>query len=103
MFQSLEAALNSEIATLGRPRAALLAFGVAVFAYNVLALINRTTTICHELDKQEHQIELSPFYLALEVRVGYKGMMIALTNSDWRRYDDLDTRQLADLLLQVAK
>lgn len=50
MFQRLEAALNSEIATLSHPRAALQAFGVAVLAYNVLALINRTITICHALD-----------------------------------------------------
>lgn len=33
MFQRLEGALNSEITALGHPRAALLAFGVAVLAY----------------------------------------------------------------------
>ena len=101
MFQRLEAALNSEIATLGHPRAALLAFGVAVLAYNVITLIERTITIRHQLDK-EGKIELSPYYLAIEVKAGYEGMMIALPNSDWSRYENLDTEQLAHLLQQVA-
>ena len=39
MFQRLERVLHSEITSLGHPRAALLGFGVALLAYNVLALI----------------------------------------------------------------
>jgi hypothetical protein len=35
----LESVLNSEIRTLGYPRAALLAFSIAVLAYNVLAVL----------------------------------------------------------------
>jgi hypothetical protein len=101
MFQRLEAALNSEITTLGHPRAALLAFGVAVLAYNVLALIERTIEIRHQLEKNG-EIELSAFYLALEVRAAYEGMMIALPSSDWRRYDDLNVGELANILLDVA-
>lgn len=101
MFHRLEAALNSEIATLGHPRAALLALSVAVLAYNVIALIERTIAIGHQLDK-EGKIELSPYYLAIEVKAGYEGMMIALPSNDWSRYEDLDAEQLAHLLLQVA-
>ena len=41
MFQRLEAALQSEIRSLGHPRAALLGFAVAVLAYNVLAVLQR--------------------------------------------------------------
>jgi IS4 transposase len=101
MFQRLEAALNSEITALGHPRAALLAFGVAVLAYNVLALIERAITIRHQLD-QDGEIELSAFYLALEIKAAYEGMMIALPSSDWQHYIDLNAGELADLLLQVA-
>ena len=36
LFQRLESVLHSEIPTLGQPRAALLAFGVSILAYNVL-------------------------------------------------------------------
>jgi len=34
LFQRLESVLHSEVRTLGHPRAALLAFGVALLAYN---------------------------------------------------------------------
>lgn len=102
MFQRLESALNSEIAALGHPRAALLAFGVAVLAYNVLALIERAIEVCHHLD-QNSDIELSAFYLALEIKAAYEGMMVALPNQEWQRYNDLDASQLGDLLLQVAQ
>jgi len=101
MFQRLEAALNSEITALGHPRAALLAFGVAVLAYNVLALIERAIEVRHRLE-QNGEIELSAFYLALEIKAAYEGMMIALPSGDWRRYDDLDAGELAALLLQIA-
>jgi len=67
MFQRLESALNSEIATLGHPRAALLAFGIAVLAHNMLALIERAIEIRHQLD-QNGEIELAAFYLALEIK-----------------------------------
>jgi len=104
MFQRLEAALNSEIATLGHPRAALLAFGVAVLAHNVLALIEPAVIIAHQLDRpdKEEKIELSAYYLALEVKAGYAGMMIALPSNDWRCYDALNSQQLAQTLLTVA-
>jgi IS4 transposase len=101
MFQRLESALNSEIAALGHPRTALLAFGVAVLAHNVLALIERAIEVRHQLD-QNTEIELSAFYLALEIKAAYEGMMIALPSRDWKRYEKLHADQLAHLLLQVA-
>lgn len=101
MFQRLESALNSEIAALGHPRAALLAFGVAVLAHNVLALIERAIEVRHQLEQQA-EIELSAFYLALEIKAAYEGMMIALPSRDWQPYENLHADQLADLLLQIA-
>jgi IS4 transposase len=101
MFQRLEAALNSEITALGHPRAALLAFGVAVLAYNVLALIERAIEVRHQLE-QNGAIELSAFYLALEIKAAYEGMMIALHSGEWQLYDNLDACELATLLLQIA-
>ena len=101
MFQRLEAALNSEITALGYPRAALLAFGVAILAHNVLTLIERAIEIRHQLEKNG-KIELSAFYLALEIKAAYEGMMIALPSTDWRRYDNLNAGELANVLLQVA-
>ena len=100
MFQRLEAALRSEIATLGHPRAALLAFGMAVLAYNILALIEGTISLCHRL--HETDIILSTFYLALEVKGAYEGMMIAIERAAWEPCDRLDSAELAALLLRIA-
>jgi len=50
LFGRLEAALTSEVKTLGQPRAALLAFGTAVVAYNAIAVIQAAIAAAHDLD-----------------------------------------------------
>ncbi len=101
MFQRLESVLNSEITTLGQPRAALLAFGVAVLAYNVLAVLQTAVTAQHKLD-QTGGIELSAYYLAGEIRAHYAGMMVAVAPSVWQAFEAMTPRQLACTLLQMA-
>ena len=51
MFQRLESVLNSELRSLGHPRAALLGFAVAVLAYNVLSLLQRCVEQAHQDQK----------------------------------------------------
>ena len=81
MFQRLEAALNSELRSLGHPRAALLGFAVAVLAYNVLALLQRCIEQSHQATHPALQVSL--YHLALQVRGGYEGMLIALPDEPW--------------------
>jgi hypothetical protein len=50
MFGRRESVLKSEVRTLGHPRAALLAFGVAVMAYNVLAVMLAAVATEHRLE-----------------------------------------------------
>jgi hypothetical protein len=100
MFQRLESVLQSEIPTLGQPRAALLAFGVAILAYNVMALISRAITIRHQLDTSK--IEISPYFLATEIKATYRGMIMAIDAPAWQRYDQFSARQLAQTLLRIA-
>jgi IS4 transposase len=101
LFQRLESVLHSEVVTLGHPRAALLAFGVAVLAYNTLAVLQSAVWSAHELHTSE--LELSSFYFADEIRTHYAGMMMAVAPAAWERYDKLTTAELARVLLQMAR
>ena len=100
LFQRLESVLHSEVKTLGHPRAALLAFGIAVLAFNVLSVIQAAISTAHDL--RTSGVELSPFYVALEVRSCYAGMMVATTDAAWAPYDAIDAPQLSRLLLEIA-
>jgi len=102
MFQRLESVLNSEVKTLGHPRSALFAFGIAILAYNVLSVLQLAIWAAHENELHVQGIELSPFYVALEVKVHYAGMMTATLTEAWQCYDLLTASQLRDLLLEIA-
>ncbi|SEN36097.1 Transposase DDE domain-containing protein [Stigmatella aurantiaca] len=102
MFQSLESALHSEVRTLGHPRAALLAFGTAVVAYNILAVIQAAVEAAHPEAKAEG-IELSPFFVATEVQATYGGMMIAVGDDVWTAFDEQSPLQLSRTLVRIAQ
>lgn len=102
MFQRLESVLHSEVKTLGHPKAALLAFGVAVLAYNVLTVLQAAISKAHEEELRESGIELSPFYVALQIRACYEGMMMAVSESEWKQYDAMSASRLSKVLLEIA-
>lgn len=79
MFQRLESVLHNEVISLGHLRAALLAFGVAVLTYNVLTGLRSAVRAAHDL--RDSGIELSPFYVATEVREHDAGMMMAIAEA----------------------
>jgi IS4 transposase len=84
-FQRLASVRYSEVTSLGHPRAALLAFGVAVLAYNGLAVLQAAVRATHDL--QAADIELSSYYLATEIKAQYTGMMTAVVALAWQVYD----------------
>lgn len=100
MFQRLESVVHSEVRSLGTPRAALLAFAVAVLAYNVLLVLQSAVRAQHE--RKMADIELSSYYFAVEIRANYAGMMIAAPADQWLAYENLNAAQLAKLLRSVA-
>lgn len=102
LFQRLESVLHSEVRTLGVPGAALLAFGVALLTYNVLALLQTAVRVKHARTLDEAQAELSTYYIAAEIRAHYAGMLIAVAASAWKAYQTLSDKQLAGLLLKLA-
>ncbi len=100
LFGRLEAALHSEVRTLGYPRAALLAFGLAVIAFNVLTIIEAAIAAAHDLEESE--IEVSTYYVADDVRSDYRGMLIAIRASVWAAFDDHTPTTLARTLRTIA-
>jgi IS4 transposase len=100
LFGRLEAALHSEIRTLGYPRAALLAFGLAVVAFNVLTVIETAIAAAHDLEAAN--IQVSTYYVADDVRADYHGMLIAIAASIWAAFDDQSPTALARTLRAVA-
>jgi len=97
LFQRLEAVLHSEVQTLGHPRAALFAFGVAVMAYNVLAVLQSAAGAAREL--QHDEIELSSYCFADEIRAHYAGMIMAVIPTAWKPCDRMSAARMAEVLL----
>lgn len=100
MFQSLTAMLAGELNTLGYPRAALLGFGVALTAYNVLSTVQASLRAAFGADKVQE--EVSGFYLASAVRKHHSGMQIALKPSAWKPFRTMTPAALAIELVRVA-
>lgn len=99
MFLRLEAVLESEIETLGNPKAALLGFTTAVLAYNVLALLKRSVEQAHR-DALPEGWEASTYHLAVQIRSGYEGLQIALPAE---HLPVVVLEKLAERLLELAK
>lgn len=102
MFQWLESVLQSEITSLGYPRAALFAFSVAVLAFNVLSTIRSSIERQHDVDPQDEKARLSFYYIAGEIRASYMGMMIAVPSEAWRQYQTLSPKMFSATLLRIA-
>jgi IS4 transposase len=102
MFQRLEDVLESEIKTLGQPRAALFAFGVAALSYNVLAILMAAVRSQHASALEKMNIDVSPYYIALQIRMHYGGLLLVTNASDWEAYVALSAPRLAKLLRGLA-
>lgn len=101
MFGELEAVLESEVRSLGRPRAALLAFGVAVLAYNVLSVVKSAVEASHDLEAAKMQV--STYYIAAEVKFTYGGMTVMVEPKDWSEQEPQSAEQLSEVLMELAK
>ena len=102
LFGRLESVLNSEMTSLGHPRAALLGFAVAVLAYNVLALLQRCVEQAHQAPHTPPP-EVSTYHLALLIRASYEGMLIAVPAEHWPPWHSAAPEHLAKWLLQLAR
>jgi IS4 transposase len=100
-FWHLSEELESEINTLGYPKAALFGFAVALVAYNVVSLVKSTMRAVWGPEFVEEQ--LSMYYLTLEVSRVSSGMLIAIPERDWNVFRTMSAKQFAHVMLELAK
>lgn len=100
MFGELEAALAGELRTLGQPKAALFAFGLAVLAFNVLQVVRRAVEATHTIDGDVPAV--SSYHVAVEIRATYQGFAIATDDTDWAPWDALNNVRFAAVLRKIA-
>jgi hypothetical protein len=99
--ESGESVLNSEITTLGHPRAALPGFTVAVLACNLLSLLKRCVEHAHR--EEAPQLDVSTCPLAQHVRGACEGLLIAVAPAHWPNWAPQDTNQVVPCLLALAR
>jgi hypothetical protein len=105
LFARVERNLQSELATLAYPGAALFAFAVALVASNVFAVVHAAMTAAqktHE-DAKVAEMPLSDFAIVQEIRSVYGGMNMVLGDEPWRALQTKSAPQLAKLLLRWAR
>lgn len=100
-FQKLEKNFNSEINTLGYPKAALFGFCVALIGYNVMAVIKGALKSVYGVEKIEK--EVSEYYIAEEIGGTMRGMMIAIPEKKWKVFSKFTAAKLITLLKKLAK
>jgi IS4 transposase len=100
-FQRLEGHFNSEINTLGYPKAALFGFSLALVAFNLYAVVMAALRAAHpDVDIKE---EVSEYYIASDIRALYSGMVIAVDYHDWSIFRQATITQIAVLLVDLAR
>jgi len=98
-FQFITESLHCEIPGLGKPRAALLMFALALVAGNALAVVRGSLRAAHG---QQAAAEVSNYYLADEIAGDYRAVMKYLSPDQWLGWRDLSAPSMAQLLTTIA-
>jgi IS4 transposase len=99
-FQELTEHLNSEINTLGYPRAALFGFCMALVSYIIMSVVKAALSSVHGAEKIDK--EVSGYYIAGEISRIYGGMLIAIGEEEWIVFRRLTDAELVELLKDLA-
>ena len=100
-FQNLTEHLNSEINTLGYPKAALFGFCVALVVYMMHAVIKAALGSVHGSETVDAVV--SGYYVADEISATYRGMMIAIPPDEWRIFADMKRAEFIKTLILLAE
>jgi IS4 transposase len=100
-FQELGQSLNAEINTLCYPKAALLAYCVALMLYNTMSVVKAALRTVH--GEKASPEKLSGYYLASELCCMYGGMKVAIPADEWQaRFGGMTTSKMATFLKHCA-
>jgi hypothetical protein len=99
LFLEVEQTLACEVKTLAYPKAALFAFCVGLLAANAVAVLKAALRAVHG---EEQAAGLSAYYLTLEIRETYAGMMVAIPAARWAVFQSLSDPEVAQLLRDLA-
>jgi hypothetical protein len=105
LFARIERNLQSELATLAYPGAALFVFAVALVASNVFAVVHAAMTAAQKTvgGPKIAAMPLSNFAIVEEIRTTHRGMDIALSEECWQQFQSMAPAPLAKLLLRWAR
>ena len=99
-FQKLEKYLNSEINTLGYPKAALFGFCTALVAFNVYAVVMAAIRAAHpDINVND---EISDYYISEEVSTTSGGMSVIVKEEDWSIFISGSVSKVSNALLYLA-
>jgi IS4 transposase len=98
-LQFLTQSLHCELPGLGRPRAALFGFAMALVAANALAVVRGSIRSEHGVAAEA---EVSGYYLADEIAHDYRAVMKYLPGVQWLGWRALTAEALAPLLGALA-
>jgi DDE family transposase len=100
VFHEITTTLQCEIRTLGYPKAALFAFCLALVAFNAVSMLKASLRAVHGQATVNDKV--SGYYLNLEIRGTYDGMMIAIPEKHWKIFRALSVAELACVLKEIA-
>jgi len=100
MFQQLESLVQSEVETLGYPKAALFAFASGVCAFNALSTLRAALRSAHGAELVER--EVSAFHVAEQARSHWRGLQVLLIAAGWCNWHRVPLAELSAELLRLA-
>lgn len=100
LFFEVAQTLSCEIDTLCYPKAALFAFCLGLLACNAVALLKAALRAVHGEEVVSGQ--LSAYYLVLEIRQTYAGMMVAIPPIRWSVFQEFSNDEVARVLREIA-
>ncbi len=101
-FAELDRVFEGEIAALGNPKAALLAFSLSLVAYNTLAVFQAAMRKVYGEEKVKN--EVSSYYVGLNTSSSWSAMELFTDPEAWtEQFADLSPKKMATTLINVAR